>query len=101
MYSTVQCNVLYTGCQACSTVQQPAHLDYSYILFTFYNFNVCFQKMSQKQQTSTSSSSVADADKEKDENQNKRVGLLKQFTNLLSKSSNSSSKSETGHEAGQ
>ena len=51
--------------------------------------------MSQKQQTSTSSSSVGDADKEKDENQNKKVGLLKQFTNLLSKSNNSSSKSDT------
>ena len=69
----------------------------TWIIHTFYlHFTTSmfvFQKMSQKQQTSSSSSSVADADKEKDENQNKRVGLLKQFTNLLSKSS-SNSKSE-------
>ena len=51
--------------------------------------------MSQKQQASASSSSAADADKDKDENQNKKVGLLKQFTNLLSKSNSNNSKSET------
>ena len=51
--------------------------------------------MSQKQQASASSSSAADADKDKDENQNKKVGLLKQFTNLLSKSNINNSKSET------